>query len=145
MSQKSMTEIDPERMRDYRRGALRSAFVSLFWSVIQDKKQKQLYKLQALADTLGIHKSTVSRWFSPDMPNWEVDTIADIADALGLEIQVIAKDRETGILYSPSGPVVGNDRRVVALTNVHVLHAAENVPDPNKILLNPTSIRVAVA
>ncbi len=92
-----------ELVKDYDRGMLRAAIASLFWAVISDRR-KQGYKLKELADTLGCDKSQVSRWFSKDPPNWQVDTIADIAAALGLELHIEAIDRKTGQKFTASGP-----------------------------------------
>ena len=103
MSHNPTTESENDRIRDYRRGMLRSMFVSLFWGVLQHKKEKEKYTLQSLATRLKINKSTISRWFSPELPNWELDTVADIATELNLEIQLIARDRTSGVIYTPSG------------------------------------------
>jgi ribosome-binding protein aMBF1 (putative translation factor) len=78
---------------------LRSSFVSLFWTVLQNRG----LKLQWLADKLNVDKSAVSHWFSTQ-PNWTIDTIADIAYALELELKVTAVDRSTGIAYTANGP-----------------------------------------
>ena len=93
-----------ERAKNFRRGMLRSAFVSLFWVVIASKREREKYKLQSLADALGIDKSVTSKWFISE-PNWQIDTIADIADALDVELQIQATERSTGIVYSPYGPL----------------------------------------
>lgn len=83
---------------------LRSAFVSMIQSVVQSKRT-QGYTLQQLADDTNNNKSTVSRWFSEEVPNWQVDTIADIVDALNVELVLRVRDRETGALHSPQGIV----------------------------------------
>ncbi len=89
--------------RDYERGILRSELVSLFWAVISERKREPNgYALQELADRLGINKSQVSRWFN-GLPNWEANTIADIAAALGVDLQVMARDRRDGRVYTASG------------------------------------------
>jgi len=103
----STEETDSARtklMRAVEREMLRSSFVSLFWAVItQKKKQPGGYTLQRLADTLEIDKSSVSRWFSGH-PNWGVDTISDIANALEVDLHVEAKDRSSGTMYTATGP-----------------------------------------
>jgi hypothetical protein len=81
------------------------ALVSLFWVVITDKKRREKYTLQKLADDVGSHKSEVSRWFS-GAPNWQLKTVADIADALGLDLQIRAIDRRTGRVFAPSGEMI---------------------------------------
>jgi hypothetical protein len=88
-------------LRDYDRQMLRSAFVTTFWSAIMDRKKKpEGFKLQNLADRLQIGKSGVSRWFSGNAPNWRIDTIADIADALDLDVQVVMRNRIDGKIYN---------------------------------------------
>ena len=88
--------------RAYNRHMLRSAFQSLFWHVLKTRKRETGFTLKALADKLGIHKSYVSRSFS-EPPNWQIDKISDMAEALGIDIIVAAKDRITGKIYLPSG------------------------------------------
>ena len=92
-----------ELVNDYDRGMLRAAIASLFWAVIADRR-KQGYKLKDLADALGCDKSQVSRWFSNDPPNWQIDTIADISSALDLDLRIEAIERKTGRRFSASGP-----------------------------------------
>ena len=81
---------------------LRSAFHSLFWGVIVDRKRNAGLKMKDLADALGVNKSFVSRSFSSP-PNWRIDTLADFSDALGLDLTIEARDRVTGRVYTPSG------------------------------------------
>jgi|GEM_PF-1765852 len=87
--------------KDVERAMLRSAFVSLFWNIMKTKGITR----QQLSDKIGVNKSAPSRWFSEDRPNWRVDTIADIASALAVEIEVTAYDMVTGHQYSITGPV----------------------------------------
>jgi transcriptional regulator with XRE-family HTH domain len=93
-----------DRLREFDREVMRGAFVSLFWAVISDRRKRDAFTLQLLADKLGVDKSTVSRWFSGEAPNWELDTIAAIANALDLEIRIQAIDRASGKAYTPAGP-----------------------------------------
>lgn len=86
----------------FRRGVLRSAFHSLFWGVIVDRKRNAGLKMKDVADSLGVDKSFVSRSFSSP-PNWRLDTLADFSDALGLDLIVEARDRQTGRIFTPSG------------------------------------------
>ena len=51
---------------------------------------------------LGANKGEVSRWFNGD-PNWTINTIAAIADALNVEIRIQAIDRVTGVVFTPAG------------------------------------------
>ena len=100
-----MKRTEPKRRRllEYDRAMLRAAFVSLFWGAITEHKRRGKYTLQMLADKLGRNKSGVSRWFSRNPPNWGVDTISDIANALDLEIEIRATDRITGRVFTSSG------------------------------------------
>jgi transcriptional regulator with XRE-family HTH domain len=86
----------------YDRGMLRAAFVSLFWACIAHRKKEGKFSFQTFAAQLGVNKSLVSRWFKGD-PNWSVNTIASIANALNLDIEIQAKDRVTGVVYTPTG------------------------------------------
>src|SRR5438874_1115481 len=92
-------------LADYDRGMLRSAFVGLFWAVISYKKRRGRFQLKTLSDKIGVNKSAPSRWFSGERPNWTINTIADIANALDVEIEIRARDRETGIVFAPHGVV----------------------------------------
>ena len=89
-----------DSLGDYDRLMLRSAFVSLFWAALQDKGRQLKY----LAKELQIDKSAISRWFSSSPPNWQVDTISDIARALDLEIRITAISRDgSPKIYTSSG------------------------------------------
>ena len=81
---------------------LRSAFQSLFWSVLLARKRAEGLTRKGLADRLGIHKSFVTRSFSAP-PNWQIDKVSDMAEALGVDLIVEARDRATGVIYTPSG------------------------------------------
>lgn len=93
---------DPKFVRAYERGMLRSAFVSLFWGVIAERKKREGYTLQALAQSLGTNKAEVSRWFNGN-PNWTLNTVASIANALNLDLRIEAVERSTGRIFTPSG------------------------------------------
>jgi hypothetical protein len=97
------TKTKEQRLLEYDRAMLRSAFVSLFWAAISDRKRRGKYTLQMLADKLGTNKSSVSRWFSKDPPNWGIDTISDVASALQLDMEIRATDRITGAVFTSSG------------------------------------------
>ncbi len=89
-----------DRLGDYDRLMLRSAFVSIFWAVLKDQGRQ----LKFLAKELRVDKSAVSRWFSTKSPNFQIDTISDIARALDLEIMVTARPRDgSPKIYTPSG------------------------------------------
>jgi transcriptional regulator with XRE-family HTH domain len=101
MSMKSRKS-DPKFVREYSRGMLRSAFVSLFWGIIMERKKRGSFTLQALAKALSTNKGEVSRWFNGD-PNWTINTIANVADALDVELRIQAIDRKSGEVFTPSG------------------------------------------
>jgi transcriptional regulator with XRE-family HTH domain len=100
---RSKPKLTEEQLKEYDRQMLRASFVSLFWSVISDLKKRRSYKLQDLADELGCDKSTVSRWFSGNNPNWTINTISDLANALNVELKIEAVDRETKTVHTPQG------------------------------------------
>ena len=91
------------KLEHYDRLMLRSALASLFWEVIADRKRHRGYKLQDLAESIGMDKSGVSRWFSGSAPNWTLNTIADIANALNVDLRVEAVERGTGTVYTSQG------------------------------------------
>lgn len=127
-------------LRQYDRAMLRSAFVSLFWNVMKIKKISQ----QKLADAIGVHKSAPSRWFSNERPNWEVDTIADIADVLDLTIEVRAIDRKTGVIYASYGvikPIVKTATRPLPRFNLRTT----GVVDPQRTFTEPRVDSIPVA
>jgi transcriptional regulator with XRE-family HTH domain len=93
---------DPKFIRSYDRGMLRSSFVSLFWSIIMERKKTGAFTLQGLAKLLGKNKGEVSRWFKSD-PNWTVNTIASLANALDVDITIQAIDRRTKAIFTPAG------------------------------------------
>jgi transcriptional regulator with XRE-family HTH domain len=77
-------------------------YESLFWGVIRERRRSGKCTLEALADAIGRDKSAVSRWFSGE-PNWELDTISDIAGALDLDIRIEARERSTDKRFAPEG------------------------------------------
>jgi len=93
------------RKRDFRRQVLRAEYQSLFWHALLTRKKEAKFSLKALADKLGIHKSYVSRSFSSP-PNWTIDKLSDMADALNVDLIVEARDRANGRLYTSTGNAV---------------------------------------
>jgi transcriptional regulator with XRE-family HTH domain len=94
------TKTDPAFLRAFDRQMLRAKFQSLFWNVISARKKKEKYTLQQLADALGVNKSAVSRGFS-EPQNWTIDKLSDIADALGVELIIEARDKAGDVIYTP--------------------------------------------
>ncbi len=109
--------------RDYSREMMKSAFVSLYWSVISQKKRSG-GSMKEVADKLGIDKSAVSRWFSGKNPNWELNTIADLAEALDLDLHIQAIDRKTGEIFNCSGDVVKPIATIATSSNAVTLGGA---------------------
>ena len=91
--------------RDYRRQMTRASFQSLFWHVLLTRKREAGLTLKLLADKLGINKSYVSRSFSSP-PNWQIDKLSDMADALDVDLHIEARDRQTGRVFTPHGNAV---------------------------------------
>jgi transcriptional regulator with XRE-family HTH domain len=106
---------DPKFERAYYRAMLRSAFLSMFWAVISDRKKSGL-TLISLAKAIGSSKHEVSRWFNGD-PNWTINTIAAIAHALKLTLRVQAVD-EHGHVYGSSGPQSVPTKAPIATSDV---------------------------
>lgn len=92
---------DPKFEAAYDRAALRSEILSLFWGIISERKAREKYTLQNLAEQIGSSKHEVSRWFNGD-PNWTINTVASIARALGVRLRVEAVDSQ-GRVFSPNG------------------------------------------
>jgi len=84
---------------------LRGDFASLFWVVISEKRRAGILTLKRLAEKLGVNKSEPSRWFSDGRPNWTINTIADLAGALDVELIIRVRDRDTGVEIAPFGIV----------------------------------------
>ena len=119
---KPKSKNDRSFIKEVNRGFLRSTFKSLFWAVISAKRKERELTFSELAETLDKSKSIVSRWFSGD-PNWRINTIADLALALEVDINVTAVDRQTGRVFSASG-------------EVNPLHDAWTAPIPSVTLLS---------
>jgi hypothetical protein len=96
------TKTDDKHMREYRRQMLRGEFRSLFWAIYSERKRKNKLTLQAFADRLGIGRSSLSRGFN-EPQNWTIDKMGDMADALGFDLIVEARDRESQAVFVPSG------------------------------------------
>jgi transcriptional regulator with XRE-family HTH domain len=133
---------DPNFIRAYDRGMLRSAFVSLFWGIIIERKKRLGFTLQALAKLLKTNKAEVSRWFNGD-PNWTINTIANLANALDVDLQIQAIDRTTGMVFTPAGPLqasVSSQASTIRTAEVRT-KAAEDVVVPLRPILIPGGIR----
>lgn len=96
-----MTSTEAE-LRDYDRARIKAGLFSLFWAVISDRRKRGKYTMKEFAAAVGRDKSAVSRWFS-DPPNWRLETAADIANALGIDVEFRARERATGRIFTSSG------------------------------------------
>jgi transcriptional regulator with XRE-family HTH domain len=92
-------------LREYDREMLRAAFTSLFWVVFVYRKAKEGLALKTLAEKIGVNKSEPSKWFRGSRPNWTINMIADIGSALGVDIELRARDRESGVVFAPHGMI----------------------------------------
>lgn len=68
--------------------------------MIHDARLKKGLTQKELADKMGIKQSLVSRWESGDC-NYTIDTLIDIADALGLSVQCPLNVEEVSIPVEP--------------------------------------------
>lgn len=91
-----------DQVRDYKRLLLRAQFQSLIWNAFSARKKIFSWKMKDLAERAGVHKSYLSRCFNTPQ-NWQIDRIADFADALDLELVIEARDRKTGMIVHPGG------------------------------------------
>jgi ribosome-binding protein aMBF1 (putative translation factor) len=89
-------------MKEVDRELLRSSLVSIFYDVFSARKKHSGLTYKELAESLKVNKSQVSRWFS-SLPNWELNTVSDIANALDVELVIEAIDRQSGTVYSKAG------------------------------------------
>lgn len=87
----------------YEQGMLRSAFRSMFWAIISERKKAGRFSLKDFIALLPRgDKGKVSKWFNGD-PNWTINTIGTIARALNVDIKIEAVDRTTGVIFTPTG------------------------------------------
>jgi hypothetical protein len=129
---------DPKFERAYYRAMLRSAFLSMFWAVISERKKSGL-TLISLAKAIGSSKHEVSRWFKGD-PNWTINTIAAIAHALKLTVRVQAID-EHGNVYGASGRELAQVSTIIATSASGVAQKPTSTsgvtPELLKVTRNP--------
>jgi transcriptional regulator with XRE-family HTH domain len=98
-----MTHDERKMIQEYDRDLLRSAFEGVFWSVVEKRRAAGM-TFQDIADAAGRDKTTVSKWFNDDQKNWTIETLADIAGALDVELVIRARERKDGTMHTPSGP-----------------------------------------
>ncbi len=130
----TMNELDTYT-RDYRRQMTRAAFQSLFWNVLQKRKQDAGLTLKGLADKLGIHKSYMTRSFSSP-PNWQIDKLSDLADALEVELVIEARDQKTGRIFT----AFGVQNSPMTMTTHGSMHVSTGVEPPTSALEKVTRV-----
>ena len=93
-------------LKAYDRTLFSASVVSLFWAAITERRRHEKFPLKALADATGIDPAKISRDFSGE-PNLRAHTMADIAGALDLDLELRARHRKTGVVFIASGPLSG--------------------------------------
>lgn len=91
-----------KRLQTYDRALFSESVMSLFWGVIRERKKSSKFTMQSVADGAGMDKGKVSRDFS-GTPNLTFNTAVDYANALGVDLEVRARDRQTGTIYTSRG------------------------------------------
>ena len=127
---------DPKFVRAYERGMLRSAFASVIWGALALRKKTEALTFKEFAKRVGASKHEVSRWFNGD-PNWTINTIANIAHALDLELRIEAFDRKTGRAFARTGGPIQYAQANTAIATSGV------VPEPVKVTRNPPGSSIA--
>lgn len=80
--------------------------------MIHDTRLKKGWTQKELAERIGVKQSLVSRWESGDC-NYTIDTLIDIADALGLSIQCPLKYEDVAISTEPINGYTAPDHNTV--------------------------------
>lgn len=93
---------DEKFLREFRHVMLRTLVQSVFVSIFNDKKKKDGLSQSKLAEKMGVNRSVISRSLA-DPPNWTIDKISDMAEAMNVDLEVIARDRDTGICHTARG------------------------------------------
>lgn len=118
--------------RNYRRLMMRSMFQSLFWRVFSVRKKESNLTITGLADRLGHDKSYVSRIFSA-LPNWQIDKLSDLSDALGVDLVIEARDRRTGRVFAPHSDEHFSSTSSKTTSDIHLIgSAAGTVPQSER-------------
>jgi transcriptional regulator with XRE-family HTH domain len=99
---------DVERI-SFKAAMLKVALSSAFQGVLKKKRNQSGLTLQSVAKAMGKNKSEVSRWFSRNPPNWQISTIAALADCLKVSVDFRLVDQETGEIFTPSISYFPND------------------------------------
>lgn len=96
--------IDDKFLREFSQQMLRAMVQSVFVSVFNEAKRTSKLSQSGLAKRLGINRSVISRNLS-DPPNWTVDKISDMAEALNVDIEIIARNRVSGQCHTARGVI----------------------------------------
>lgn len=91
-------------LREFSQQMLRSMVQSVFVSVFNGRRKKNKLTQSELAKKMGVNRSIISRDLAVP-PNWTVDKISDMAEALNVDIEIIARDRETGECHTARGVI----------------------------------------
>jgi transcriptional regulator with XRE-family HTH domain len=86
----------------FKAAMLRTALSSAFEGVLKNKRNHGSLTLQSVAEAMGKNKSEISRWFSRNPPNWQISTIAALADCLNVSVDFRLVDQATGEVFTPS-------------------------------------------
>jgi len=128
---------DPEYAARFRRLRFRRRVQSVFWTTIQYKKENGGYRLQALADALKVTKSVVSRMFGVNRQNWTLDKLSDLADALGVDLVIEARDRSANVTHTASGTIY-NQAHTIAQPGI----LSPEAPQPSVQTLPARTVKV---
>ena len=97
-----MAQDQNERLRAYDRALFSESISSLFWGVIRERRKHGKFTNQSIADAAGVDKAKLSRDFS-GARNLTTHTIVNYASALGVDLEIRARDRETGAIFTSRG------------------------------------------
>ena len=132
---------DTERV-SFKAAMLRTALSSAFEGVLKNKRRHGSLTLQSVAEAMGKNKSEISRWFSRNPPNWQISTIAALADCLNVSVDFRLVDQETGEIFTPSTSyfpehVLTTTARLVLSGSSYISHRV--VPQENDIIVPSNS------
>lgn len=140
-----MAETNTQFIKQFSREMMRSMFQSMFLSVFNDRKKRHKMTQQQLANSLGINKAVISRNLNSP-PNWTIDKISDMAEALDVEIQIMARDRKTGIVHTAAGPVfvpASSTHNTIVSANGRKELAVDGLAiQPRRVIGEPAKIRI---
>lgn len=146
--------------REFAAELLEHAFFGAFYTAIATRKREESLTRKQLASRMGREKTGVSKLLSGPR-NWQLSTIADLAEALGLRVEFSLVDRHLPIrhftavgvqypgfveAYPQSSPTInlsllpGDNRALPAITDQNV---PNKIPPPELRRLTSTEFTVA--